>query len=362
MPLSILQVITDTDRRGAQVFAMDLHEALAARGCEMVTVALAPGKVGGLDVPVLGPGRRSISTMRALRSCMTSTQITVAHGSTTLPACAIASVGTRAAFVYRQISDLRFWASSPARRFRVRVALARAAGVVALWEGSASLLSSGFGVRASRVTVIPNGVPPQRFPPADARRRAEARAEFGLRGEDRVAVYVGALVPEKGVDVAIDAVALVPGLELLVAGGGPERRALEERAASVAPGRVRFAGSLADPTAAYASADVIVLPSRGGDSMPATLIEAGMMGIPAVATPVEAIPEIVRDGVTGALVGIGSPDELAGALRDVTSDGARMRALGASAREHCLAHYSIGHVADAWSARLIGLTATPARR
>ena len=50
---------------------------------------------------------------------------------------------------------------------------------------------------------------------------------------------------------------------------------------------------------AYAAADVVVLASRGGDSMPAVLIEAGLCGVPAVATPVQAIPEIVLPGETG---------------------------------------------------------------
>src|SRR5262245_36518288 len=110
MQLKVLQVVTDTDRRGAQVFATDLHRALLDLGDEVETVALAPGAVGGLDLPVVGPTRRSLRTIRAVRERGADADVVVAHGSTTLPVCAIATLGSGTRFVYRQISDLRFWA------------------------------------------------------------------------------------------------------------------------------------------------------------------------------------------------------------------------------------------------------------
>jgi glycosyltransferase involved in cell wall biosynthesis len=348
MSLRILQVITDTDRRGAQVFAGDLQAAFAKQGHVVVTVALAPGRVGGLDVPVLGPSRRSVSTFRELRWRSRGFDVVVAHGSTTLPMCAIAGVGTRRPFVYRQISDLRFWAGSRARRLRVRLALSRAAGVAALWSGSADLLVKQFGVSRERVAVIPNGVPAERFPPVDDARRAAARARLGLVPGSAIAAYVGALVPEKGLDLAIEAVGGLPEVLLLVAGDGPERGGLEALATACAPDRVRFVGQVDSTADVYAAADVVVLPSRGGDSMPATLIEAGLTGIPAVSTRVEAIPDVVVDGATGILVPIGSVDELREAIAALVR-GEQGRRMGSQAHAHCLARFSIDAVAASWS-------------
>src|SRR4051794_10190147 len=131
----ILQVVTDTDRRGAQVFAEDLHAALVRRGHGVTTVALAPGVVGGLDLEALGPRRRSVQTLRELRCAARRHEAVLAHGSTTLPMCALALVGTSVPFAYRQISDSLFWAPDRLRRLRVRIGLARAARVVALWTG-----------------------------------------------------------------------------------------------------------------------------------------------------------------------------------------------------------------------------------
>jgi glycosyltransferase involved in cell wall biosynthesis len=348
MTLRVLQVVTDTDRRGAQVFATDLEGALTEQGVAVRTVALAPGSAGGLDVPVLGNTRLSAAGLRALRVAARECDVVVGHGSTTLPACALALFGSGVPFVYRQISDSSFWASTPARRARVRVGLSRAARVVALWDGAAAVLTESFGVRADRITVVPNGVPPDRFVPVDDAGRGVARERFGVDAAARVIAYLGALVPEKGVDLAIEAVGQVPDALLLVVGAGPERDALEQLAMVRAPRRVVFAGSVDDARDAYAAADVVVLPSRGGDSMPAVLIEAGLMGVPCVSTPVAGIPEIVRDGITGLLLSTTTAAALGTACASILDDAARGRALGRAAREHCLDEFGIDRVAERW--------------
>jgi glycosyltransferase involved in cell wall biosynthesis len=348
MQLRILQVITDTDRRGAQVFALDLQRELRALGYDVDTVALAPGSLGGLDVPTLGPTRRHPSTFGALHREMRRADVVVAHGSTTLPLCALAGLATRTPFVYRQISDLRFWSPKGLRRERTRAGLRRAAAVVALWSGSAALITSEFGVASSRIAVVPNAVPAERFAPRDADERAATRTRLGLRDTFTV-VYVGALAPEKGPDVAVAAVARVEDAQLLVVGDGPERATLEQQAQDEAHGRVVFTGSIADPTDAYVAADVVVLPSRGGDSMPAVLIEAGLMERASVSTPVEAIPELVVDGVTGRIVPVGSVDGLAAALTELRDDPAGTAQLGCAARARCLERYSMPVVARQWS-------------
>ena len=117
--MRVLQVVTDRDRRGAQVYATDLAPGLQNLGCAVETVALAPGNHGDqLAIDVLGPSRRSLATFRALRARARSFDVVIAHGTTTLPACAIALSGSGVPFVYRQISDPLFWAATTARRLR----------------------------------------------------------------------------------------------------------------------------------------------------------------------------------------------------------------------------------------------------
>ncbi len=344
--MPILQVITDTDRRGAQVFAVDLHEALVRRGHAVRTIALAPGRHEDLlDLPVLGGSWRSREAMLALRREMARAEVVVAHGSSTLPACAIAGVGGVAPFVYRQIADSLFWAPTLARRLRVRFFLRGARRVVALWAGSAKVLNERFGVDERRIVIIPNAVPVSRCPPVDPAIRPTVRVRFGLHPDKPTLLYLGALVPEKGADAAIRALGSFPEYQLLVVGGGPSFEELRGLAVEVAPGRVVFTGQVKQPAAAFAAADVVVMPSRGGDSMPAVLIEAGLSGLPVVATNVGAIPQIVRAGETGEIV---APDDEPQLLDSIRRALQRADRYGRAARQHCLEHFEIDAVAVQW--------------
>jgi glycosyltransferase involved in cell wall biosynthesis len=188
----------------------------------------------------------------------------------------------------------------------------------------------------------------ERATPIDRSGAPAARVRLGLDPDAPTVLSIGALAPEKGVDLTVSAVGGLRGVQLLVAGDGPERGRLEELAARVAPGQVVFAGSLRDPGPAYTAADVVSLPSRGGDSMPAVLIEAGLMGLPVVATPIEGIVDIVDPGVTGELVAAESVDGLRIALDQILGDREHAAELGDAARARCTERFSIDVVAAAW--------------
>ena len=101
----VLHVITSTQRRGAETFAVDLAAALGARGVASEVAALAPGAGDTLDVATLGPAGLAPATLRALRRRAAGAPAVVAHGSRTLPACALALAGRRTPVVYRSIGD-----------------------------------------------------------------------------------------------------------------------------------------------------------------------------------------------------------------------------------------------------------------
>lgn len=347
----VLQVVSSTDRRGAEVFALDLEAALGRRGLDVRTVALAPGSVGGLPVETLGRRRLAWSTLRRLRAAGRDAAIVVAHGSTTLPACALALAGTGVPFIYRNIGDPLHWADTASRRARVRALLARAAAVVAVAPPAAAVLEARFGLPPERVTVIPTGAAAARFPVVDGDARRRARETFGLPARASVAVSVGALSAEKDVGLAIDAVAATADGHLLVAGDGSERAPLEKRARDQAPGRVHFTGVLHDPTVAYAAADVVLLTSRT-EGLPAVLIEAGLQGLPAVATDVGYVREVIVDGQTGFVVPPGNRDAVVDAIGRARAEGTR---LGAAARRHCVSRFELGEVAARWDALLASM-------
>lgn len=361
-PLRVLQLITDRDRRGAQVFALDLAAGLRALGSTVETVALRPGTHGDLlPVRALGARRFGWRALRELRRTAPDYDVVIAHGSSTLPASALALVHVPVPIVYRQISDPTFWAASWGRRFRVAGFLRRMQAVVALSAANAGTLRRHYWLRERpAVTVIPNAVAEARFRPPTAEERVEARRTLGVPDDAGVILFVGALSSEKGADLAIAATVEVPAAVLLMVGDGPERLELEACASRRMPHRCLFVGSLDDPAVAYRSADLLLLPSRS-EAMPAVPIEAGLCGLATVATDVGAVRDVVDHGITGLVVPPGDVDALAAAVAALMDDPGRRSAMGTAAAARCAERFTIARIAPAWFDVLDSLRPDPPR-
>jgi len=208
------------------------------------------------------------------------------------------------------------------------------------------------GVERERVSVVPNGIDTARFRP-DLEARAEIRAELGIDPAGPVAVVAGRLTRQKGVDVAIRAVARVPGLHLVVAGDGGARAELERRVQLLGlAGRVRFGGPVAYQRvpSLLAAADIGLMPSLLEEAFPLSLIEAMATGLPVVASRVGGVPTAVRPGVDGALVPPGDVDALARVLGELADNPSRRAELGANARKRALACFDTKRMVDATEA------------
>lgn len=346
-PVRSLHVITSTARRGAESFAVDLVFALGEAGHHAeVNALVASDLTNSLPVPVLGDRLLAPGTLRALRRRAAAFDVVVAHGSTTLPACAIALAGSHVPFIYRNIGDPTHWIGSLPRRLRVRWALHRAEIVVALWPRAAATIIDVHRLPAHRVRSVPNGVVAERFPAKSPAEMAAARTQFGLSDAVMVIVCVGALSPEKRLQDAIAATGRLEGALLLVVGDGPERLALEALASEVAPGRVRFLGQVSDVRLAVVAADVLLLPSQT-EGLPGVLLEAALIGTPIVASHVGGIPWMLDDGLGGLLVPVADVDALAKAARDAAD---RSSALVAAARATVKQRFSMPVVAQQWAA------------
>ena len=353
--------MTSTARRGAEVFATQLAEALTERAWSVETLALWSGGPGErLDLETLGRRRRDPMALRALRTRSRTASIVVGHGSSTLPFGALATTGGPGGasgatpFVYRSIGDPAFWGSSRARRMRVGAALRRATAVVALWPAAADLIAARYGVARDRIHVIPTGVPVGSFMPIGPDRRAAARGELAealgvaLDPDRATVLLMGALSEEKNPIAAIEAMASLPEAQLLVAGAGPLAAGCAERARQMAPGRVHLLGSVADPAQVLRAADLLVLPSLT-EGIPAVAIEAALAGLPVVASRVGGIPEVVADGETGVLVDDPTPFRIARSIERGLREG---EVLGRNGRARALERFALDVVADGWSGLL----------
>ncbi|HEU4542698.1 MAG TPA: glycosyltransferase family 4 protein [Jiangellaceae bacterium] len=355
MHLDVLHVLSSNQRRGAEAFGYDLHRALRERGVRSEIRCLEPSEAEPrLPVAEFAKSRFSLTGLRALRRRARQARAVVAHGSNTLLACGAGLVGTGVPFVYVSIGDPRYWAGTSLRRTRAGWLIRRAAAVVAISPSAYEVLVRHYGLDAGRVHVIPNGRSAAAFAPADFRKRDAARKQLGLPATADLVAAVGALSPEKRVNDAIAAVATLLDVALVVAGDGPERSALEALARRVAPGRVHFLGATEGAETVLAAVDALVL-SSASEGVPGVLIEAGLSGLPVVATDVGWVRDVVVPGHTGLLVPPKRPDLLASALRSALT---QREALGNAAREHCRATFDMKTVTDKWQ-RVLESVARP---
>lgn len=192
--------------------------------------------------------------------------------------------------------------------------------------------------------VIPVGLDLRRFADADEAAGAAFRKRIGVDGDEVLLTYVGRLVPIKHVDVALRALAHareagVPA-RLAIVGDGECRPALERLTAELGlGGTVSFVGYMQDASPAAAAADVAVL-SSNNEGTPVSLIEASAAGVPAVATAVGGVPDVVADGETGLLVRREDEKALAEAIGRLARDPELRARLGANARQHVLERFS----------------------
>jgi glycosyltransferase involved in cell wall biosynthesis len=340
-----LHVVTSDARRGAETFALGLADRLTTSDHRARVVALAPSAdPRALDVTILGSSRRSPATLTTLRRVARSADVVVAHGSSTLEACALGLLGTGVPFVYRSIGHPQDWVADPLRRRSVGTMLRRATRVTALWPEAAEVIAATHGIERARIDVIPNGVSERRFTPADVADRARSRRAFGVASGRPCLAFVGALSPEKGPSTSIDVVAALDGAMLLVVGNGRLEGDLRAKADRLAPGRVRFLGQVDDTREVYAAADLVLVPSRT-EGMPAVPIEAGLVGTATVATPVGAIPVVIDDGVTGFL---SVTCEVSSFVQRVVSALPRSAVVGQRAATAFRGRYAMAEVAQLW--------------
>ena len=203
--------------------------------------------------------------------------------------------------------------------------------VVAIAPGVMARLTAG-GVPAARITCIPSAVDLARVQPR--RGGGALRADYGAASDDPVLLALAALVPRKGLDVLLDAVAMLGqrGMRprVWIAGEGPERAALAAQAARLGVDRqLTMLGAATEIGDLLAACDVFVLPSRR-EGLGVAALEAMAAGRAVVASAVGGLGDAVVDGRTGLLVPPADPAALADALATLLGDAALRARLGAA--------------------------------
>lgn len=220
-------------------------------------------------------------------------------------------------------TDFWSWAAAlpPRRRSLVRRHVAGAAAVITL-SSEAAAACAAFGGRAA--VVLPNPLPAAQSAPA------------GVARDLKRFLFLGALLPEKGIAELIAACALLAaeGRDFTLDVAGDQRPAWlhELVAARGLGGRVRYLGWIAgaEKERALASALALVLPSYR-EGMPMVLLEATVCGTPCIVTPVGAVPELFAGGESALFVEPRSAASLAAAMRRALERPAELLAMPARA-------------------------------
>ena len=366
MSRRVLQVITRLNVGGPARIVIPLNESLPSRGFEASLVSGVEGpnegriepRVPVQVVPTLRRELRPSSDMaayRALAAIVRERRPDVVHthmakaGALGRLAAHRAHTPAIAHTFHGHVLE-GYFSGAVARSFLAaerRLARRTHALVAVSSAVKEELLGLGIG-RAEQWRVIPLGLEldPLLAPPPE---RSAARASLGLPTAGPVVGIVGRLVQIKDHDTFLLAAAGLarrrPDVTFAVVGDGELRPELEERGRRMLGDRIVFTGWVLDLPTLYASIDVVALTSRN-EGTPVALIEAAAAGVPAVATAVGGVADVVLDRVSGALVRACDAEGVAGEIEALLADPARASAWGSAAREHVRHRFAYKRLED----------------
>jgi glycosyltransferase involved in cell wall biosynthesis len=217
------------------------------------------------------------------------------------------------------------------------------------------------GVQPSMISLAPNGIEPEAFRPQD--RDSSAITELGLPEDAFVVGYVGSVVAYEGLDDLLDAVRALapeyPRLRVVIVGDGDTRMRLELQAKEHALGScVIFTGKVSpDAVSRYFSIfDAIALPRKPYQVCrlvsPLKPLEAMAMNVPMIVSDVEALAEMVKEGVSALVHKSGDVESLANAIRMLMTRPGLGSELAKNARSHMLPARTWSHIAGEMGSEL----------
>ena len=284
-------------------------------------------------------GKKRWEGVRALKGWLSqnSCDVLSTHSSTDSWLSAVAVLGKRIPIV-----RTRHISAAVPRNPMSRWLYSRPVRIVTAGEALRRELIERNGIAPERVESVPTGADTNRYRPGN---RLAARTQCGLPSDKFLVGIVATLRSWKGHRFLLEA--LPHGATLVIVGDGPQREALAARVAELELGdRVIFAGNQRDVVPWMQALDVFALPSYANEGVPQALVQAMLVGLPCVTTPVGSISELAINEQTALVVPPQDVPALKAALARLVQDEQLRSRLGAAARRHCEQTMSVERMLD----------------
>lgn len=359
--MKILQLVQKPQRRGAEIFAYQLSQELCCQDHSVRTVYLYPYHGPGalahaqdtccLDGNEKHQLERFIGVhpqlLRRLLRVIDEFQpdIVQVNGSRTVKYGALAHRLRRGqwALVYRNIGNPQDWMHTIQHRlFYKHLVMPQLDGIVGVSRATLENLQTIYHLPIP-LQHIPRGVDPKALRPHYE--RAALRKTNQIEQCMPVLLYIGSLAPEKRIDRLLRIFQQVrnklDSAHLWIVGDGPLRSTLEQQAADMGLcENTQFLGVQSDVASYIAAADLFLLTSDT-EGTPGVLLEAGLLGLTAVATAVGGVAECVIDGQTGIVIDPNDEAGFADAVISLLQEPPRRAEMGQCAQEWVRKHYTI---------------------
>lgn len=362
---------------GAENAALELARAVQARGHEvtLARMAVADGQhTNGItirdfqvkDAPLLPKPYSNVFSRSRIVDAIDRSKYDLVHLHNTHPAMALAQLARRCLQVglpyvvtthglVETLNSRKIFRTNPLLGYvigwtveRPLKFVVRNAKKIAVLSMSEAPLLTGLGVDPNNITPIYNGADPRFLLPYES--RVDVRSRYSIPADRPVALFVGNLKKNKGIEILLQAMASLEDVTAVVVGAATQpgyEQHLRQMAESLnISTRVVFAGRVSDEElmAWHHEATVFVLPTLG-DTFPLVVLDAMAAGKPVVASAIGGIPEQLG-GEAGLTVPPGDPDALADAIRTVVSDPALANRYGQAGRRRVEARFTWARVAE----------------
>lgn len=373
--MKILQLITRSELRGAEVFAAQLSERLAERGHDVTLAALYSPFSGGIPLNTQGVNRVELEgkkkghiepklLYRLIRLCRElRPDVVQANAFHALKYIALAKKLKQysGAIVYRNISISSRWITRKGQRAWGKWLLRSADSISSVSESGNQDFCETYRLPPKMVATMHQGIDIPLTLPREAIRKTISQL-IGCKIDDPLLFHIGGFTEEKNHAGLLNAFFQIqeqqPRAQLLLCGEGPlfssVKKEVEERRLDK---HVHLLGAREDIRDLLIGADLMLLSSKV-EGIPAVILEASVRKVPSIATNVGGVSEAVQNGQTGILVAPDDMDKLAKEACKLIADPQKRQQMGKAAKVLITERHSMEKCVDLHENLYQSLTST----